>query len=244
MWRVAMQANSQSVVEKETKLVAMEEHPPTSYKVHCLILGETVPFPIDVDPDETVGDLKMAINESKDLVPRKHDHHLSLYLVNIPEDGNLQRNAENVKLDGLEPLMSTWELKDKAIFPANPPKKTVHILVEVPENSQYDIICVVPPSVELSFADTPASSLHPLHNTTRWVTVIYTSSNSICADSLSKIRRQTPAATPYQSHTERLQFPSALKKREFGTVSYAIFKKGNSFLFGSQILARMSFVII
>jgi hypothetical protein len=114
----------------------MAGHQPTLYKIFCLIFGEKSPFPISIQSNETVGDLKEVINTRKELVASVFSHELTLYLINIEDGYNLEEKGSerlNSKLT-LEELLPTAKLQD--LFPEPPKDGIVHILVKVPEGGK------------------------------------------------------------------------------------------------------------
>ncbi|KAM6492778.1 hypothetical protein JOM56_012502, partial [Amanita muscaria] len=85
--------------------------------LYCWVLGEESGhiFPVKIASTESVGALKKAIKDKKrpqfDHIPADT---LVLWNVSIHFDSNLERNLENLDLDGVPPL-SPW-LKLSSVF--------------------------------------------------------------------------------------------------------------------------------
>jgi hypothetical protein len=104
-----------------------------SWTISCLVVGEEIPFPINIQPDAFVAELKEVINAAKKLVPNGMDHYLDLYLVNIPNDDKLVENVKQI-LTAEPPLASlrvTYRLSH--YYSTAPPQRTIHILVQPPQ---------------------------------------------------------------------------------------------------------------
>lgn len=108
----------------------MAEHQQAMWDIFCVVANNHVPFPITIQSSKTVGILRRAIFDE---VPHRFTNldviDLTLYLVNIPDDDNLVSNLQSITLPA--PLKSTEELSQA--FEDSLEKRTVHILVKVPE---------------------------------------------------------------------------------------------------------------
>ncbi|KAF9081985.1 hypothetical protein BGX27_004680, partial [Mortierella sp. AM989] len=98
-------------------------------KLFCILDGDSSAFPVKLDSDDTIGELKKAIKEEKK--PRLDDidaDKLLLYQIAIPDEGT-QVNLNNV--DSPKPLLkATTEIAE--VFGTAPPKKTIHVIVQRP----------------------------------------------------------------------------------------------------------------
>ena len=110
-----------------------------SLKLFCLIYPNPnhtrQPFPVTINTDETVDDLKKAIKLEN--APRLDDiaaHELTLYKVSIPDDDNLLQTLSDMMLnvgDGcVTKLRATTRLSK--VFPDGVEDEHVHILAQKP----------------------------------------------------------------------------------------------------------------
>jgi Crinkler effector protein N-terminal domain len=70
----------------------MAQDQPVKWEILCVVVNENIPFPVDIQPDATVDDLKNAIKRKKQ--PEFDGFaadRLTLYLVNLPNDDNLAK---------------------------------------------------------------------------------------------------------------------------------------------------------
>jgi hypothetical protein len=70
--------------------------------------------------------------------------HIELYHINLADDRDLEESV-NQRLNAeppLDPLRATTPLNE--VFSGTFPSKTVHILVKVPEKSEYAADCLPP----------------------------------------------------------------------------------------------------
>jgi len=111
----------------------MAEDQPAKWTLFCIVVDEDTPFPVKIQPDATVGDLKDAIKKKKQ--PEFDDFaadKLKLYLINIRANKELSKNVnERIKTMTVSSALDpTEELSE--LFSEAPAKKTVHILVQAP----------------------------------------------------------------------------------------------------------------
>jgi hypothetical protein len=98
----------------------------------CLVKGNTTAnaFPVHIDSNQLVGDLKEAIKAKKqnDFAGVDADK-LKLWKVEIGGD-HLDDQLRNLKLNGSDELSAINEIGD--YWTEKPPKKSVHVIVEPP----------------------------------------------------------------------------------------------------------------
>jgi len=111
----------------------MAEDQPAKWTLFRIVVDEDTPFPVEIQPNATVGALKKAIKFEKqpDFDSFSADK-LTLYPINIRADKELSKNVnERIKtITASEALNPTEELSD--LFSEAPAKKTVHILIQTP----------------------------------------------------------------------------------------------------------------
>jgi hypothetical protein len=100
----------------------------------CLVKGNTLAnaFPIHIDGNSLVGDLKEAIKAKKqnDFAGIDADR-LKLWKKEIPDD---QDNLlSNLTLNDGDELLATREIGD--YWTEKPPKRNIHVIVEPPEST-------------------------------------------------------------------------------------------------------------
>jgi len=108
--------------------------------IFCVIEGETKSFSVDIERTKTVDHLKKAIkaDQSPDL-----DHinpkNLTLWRVDIPVNDlpallGSWKDKQNLLnfLSSKKQLEATEDLSD--VFEEKPPKKTIHIFVQLPQS--------------------------------------------------------------------------------------------------------------
>jgi len=97
-------------------------------KLFVFIIGPDTSFPITIDSSETVGDLKERILEKNPNDLKGVDAaRLTLYLVELPDDDTLEQSVAQA-VNTRRPLRPSHPLSE--IFPANPPTKTINIVVK------------------------------------------------------------------------------------------------------------------
>src|SRR5258706_4557021 len=109
------------------------------YTVFCLLEGETVPFPVEIDETKSVGGLKKSIKEERpdvDVVAVK----LELYRIDV-DASNLQKAIKYVET--LAPSLITADRlnptqKLNKDLPSGPLDDQIHILVRVPEGESFN----------------------------------------------------------------------------------------------------------
>jgi hypothetical protein len=103
--------------------------------LNCLVDGESTSFPVKIESNETIGELKKAIKTEK--APRFDDvaaDELTLWRVSIPVAPKKERkNISLADVSSKEELDEIDDLSD--VFEERPPKKTIHIIVQRPTPS-------------------------------------------------------------------------------------------------------------
>ena len=105
------------------------------YTLNCLVQGDPAQcaFPVHLDRNSLVGDLKELIKSKKRNFFRTIDADmLILWKVSIPDDDNAndaieQLAFENDKLNGTKDLRPTWKIQD--YFDKEPMERHIHIIV-------------------------------------------------------------------------------------------------------------------
>jgi hypothetical protein len=104
---------------------------PDIYTVFCIVVGEEVPFPVEIEKSKTVGQLKKLIKEERsDLFSGIPANFLNLYHVEIAGGGDMvekvnQEMSKNpTALDPMKKLVN--------IFGGDPKEETLHIIVKPP----------------------------------------------------------------------------------------------------------------
>ncbi|KAG0298008.1 hypothetical protein BGZ97_004183 [Linnemannia gamsii] len=96
--------------------------------LNCLVDGESTSFPVKIESNETIGELKKAIKTEK--APRFDDvaaDELTLWHVSIPVAPKKERkNISLADVSSKEELDEIDDLSD--VFEERPPKKTIHII--------------------------------------------------------------------------------------------------------------------
>ncbi|KAG0222311.1 hypothetical protein BGW41_006069, partial [Actinomortierella wolfii] len=105
-----------------------------SLTLFCLVDGEKTAFPVTIDTDKTIGELKKVIkDENSDTFSGVDARELSLWRVSIPVLPKKDRKptwlTDVVKKEDAE-LDETDDIAD--VFSEAPPKKTIHIIVQRP----------------------------------------------------------------------------------------------------------------
>jgi len=109
------------------------------YTIWCIVVGETIPFSVEVHQTETVDELKDHIKkETKPTFDAFDADQLTLYKIDVDAtDKNtyikivqdisqdLSDTEKATKLDALDELSEVFGTM-------GPPKKSIHILVECP----------------------------------------------------------------------------------------------------------------
>lgn len=93
-------------------------------------------FPIEIAQNGTVIELTVAINDLMQLVPKKDAEEILLHHADIPDDDDLEERVNQLLNTRPMPktLRQSYAMSD--IFPNAPRKRTVHIVVRVPELRQ------------------------------------------------------------------------------------------------------------
>lgn len=104
---------------------------PNTYTIFCVVKGDCSPFPVKIAEDETIYGLKEAIKQEKRIF---FNTDLTLYLVDIPDDKELEANVRKELLKDPEPLRATVPLAK--IFGGVPKKETINIIVQPSETGE------------------------------------------------------------------------------------------------------------
>lgn len=109
---------------------------PILYTIYCILPHDTDPFPIEIAQNGTVIELTVAINDLMQLVPKKDAEEILLHHADIPDDDDLEERVNQLLNTRPMPktLRQSYAMSD--IFPNAPRKRTVHIVVRVPELRQ------------------------------------------------------------------------------------------------------------
>jgi len=109
------------------------------YEIFSILIGETKPFAVTLNENQTVNALQHAIKaERQKLTPFDADAvDLTLYLINAT-GSNHQERIEAVRLKSqnlsiLQELDSVDLLADVFASSDGPPLRTIHVLVRTPE---------------------------------------------------------------------------------------------------------------
>ncbi|KAF9368727.1 hypothetical protein CPB97_004301, partial [Podila verticillata] len=111
-------------------------------KFFCLVDGESTPFPVEIEPAKTIGELKDAMKEKKS--PEFDDiaaDKLTLWRVSIPlpddnnddddDDDDLPILLNNIsKIDRRKLKTVTNKVSD--VFGNEPDEKMIHVIVQRP----------------------------------------------------------------------------------------------------------------
>jgi hypothetical protein len=109
-------------------------------KIFCTIQDHNNPFPVDIEENQTVGDLKKAIKEEDPHAFADLDaDDLILYHIEVPDDENMANNVTAIMQEPPPALRPTVELLD--LFPETPKGRTVHILVNIPKIGKQSTRC-------------------------------------------------------------------------------------------------------
>lgn len=110
----------------------------------CLVWPDKEPFQhivnVEIDSDKTIGYLKNMIKlEYSPKLDKVTASELVLWKCSIPVDDNLQKILESIRFDNpdtqidlLFPISDILEC-----FPTSLPRKTIHILVQVPNYCEF-----------------------------------------------------------------------------------------------------------
>ncbi|CAG8686014.1 3542_t:CDS:2, partial [Acaulospora colombiana] len=202
----------------------MASSQPNTYKLFCIVEGESSPFPVEIQPDQTISALKDAIK--LEMQPRFNDiaaNELTLYKLNIPEDSNdsddehLEEkvNQQLTAEPAPKPLNPTFELLD--IYPIDDPpaKRQVHIFVRVPGEQggnsprHNNIAKDLEPYIRFKLESAQScSQADLLNNNIKFVET--KSPPSYIIDFRDKLRRKRPAVAEQSNLliSDYFQFPS------------------------------------
>jgi crinkler effector protein len=114
----------------------MAEQQPADYKIFCLVEGETEPFPVNISPNFTVGDLKDAIKVKRQHTCNTFDAAvLKLYRIDLPDDDDLSKNVDEA-LAGKPPSEKSIR-KLGVVFPSGPREDLIQILIQIPQSGEF-----------------------------------------------------------------------------------------------------------
>ncbi|KAI8344978.1 hypothetical protein B0O80DRAFT_534669, partial [Mortierella sp. GBAus27b] len=103
-------------------------------RLFCILEGESTPFPVTIDSDKTVGDLKDAIKTKKSNYLASIDaDQLTLWKVSIQINDNDETPILLDNVSDKKKLGPSADLSD--VFEEKPPKKRIHILVQRPPSA-------------------------------------------------------------------------------------------------------------
>lgn len=95
----------------------------------CLVFNNQVPFPINISPEVTVGELKDAIVAKKPITFQGIEaDKLMLWKTVIMSEQIKDLKVQDFKDDGSLNAMSTLS----EYFTEDPPKKRIHIVIKAP----------------------------------------------------------------------------------------------------------------
>ena len=112
-----------------------------SYIIWCIIVGETIPFPVNIDETQSVGELKHAIKE--EIAPRLNAfpvHQLTLYKIDAKYDEtNYENGVESVEPNQDQKLGFQLRKLSAVFGLAGPSDDKIHILVEPPAGESIKV---------------------------------------------------------------------------------------------------------
>jgi hypothetical protein len=101
-------------------------------RIFCTIKGHNNPFPVDIEENQTVGDLKKAIKEEDPHAFADLDADaLILYPIEVHDGDDIAKTVTTIMQEPPPALCPTVELL--VLFPETPKRRRVHVLVTVPE---------------------------------------------------------------------------------------------------------------
>lgn len=113
------------------RVVANHVSAPDIYEVFCIAVGEKNPFLVEIGKDETVGDLKELIMETRsDVFAGIAANLVYLYHVDLADDDNFVANVNEELRRQPARLRATEEIAD--IFGGTPKEEAIHIIVQPP----------------------------------------------------------------------------------------------------------------
>jgi Crinkler effector protein N-terminal domain len=101
------------------------------YTVLCIVIGEDVPFSVEIEKSKIVSQLKDLIKEKRtDVFANIGSNLLDLYHVDIPDapKEDLMASMRAHPLDSRGPLLATTRFTN--IFPGTPKDDTIHFIVK------------------------------------------------------------------------------------------------------------------
>ena len=114
----------------------METH---EIEIFCVILGEFIPFPIEIERGKSVSDLKNKIYDAKkNTLPKIDANQLKLYHGDIPKYNDIAKAVEQKLSHNLTELGAFDKLAH--VFGNVPKKKTIHVIVQPPESGKQRVL--------------------------------------------------------------------------------------------------------
>jgi hypothetical protein len=107
---------------------------PEIYEIFCIFEGQSTPWSVKIEKNESVTTLRETIKKRKSKVLADVDaDDLTLYKVDIYEDLELIAKLEQKMSDNPPPLFTSMRMTD--LYSKEPPKRSVHILVRPPSGT-------------------------------------------------------------------------------------------------------------
>jgi len=117
-----------------------------AYTLFCIVLGQKIPFPVDINEGMTVGGLKKAIKNNKPNDFKDVDaDHLTLHQIKINLDASDEDEYDRILDEVSQPgyvftpkrkLRDVWEISQYYGDPSYRQRGAIHILVEPPQKSK------------------------------------------------------------------------------------------------------------
>lgn len=122
----------------------MADPQPDLYTVVCHIFGSDAIFSVEIAGSRVVDALKDEINAKEKLVNSEDADRLALYLGNIRNDDDFEKNLN--RLLSSSPPLKALRASEKLniVFKGTPAERTVHILVKVPEIGKKAVLYQLP----------------------------------------------------------------------------------------------------
>ncbi|KAF9196321.1 hypothetical protein BGZ49_002858, partial [Haplosporangium sp. Z 27] len=150
-------------------------------KLFCIVEGDSSAFPVKLDADDTVGELKKAIKEEQSpLFDDIRASELVLYSVEVADEGF----PVHLKQVESKTLLAKSTKSIKAVFGENPAPDTIHCIVQRPEAAPGATINVAQgqKSFQLSPPSSrPCSPSQDLETTIRKITASFFANDSPAA---------------------------------------------------------------
>jgi len=112
------------------------------YTLNCFVLGEEDSFPVKIQKDQSVSELKQEIKKGTQRLALIDGHNLDLYRLDVAgPDKQTRKDEIESKANALSSLVELESLSDVSYYfgDSDPPKKrTIHILVVPPQGKSID----------------------------------------------------------------------------------------------------------